>query len=132
MSKQFTINVTSRMQSGQVYFNTTISPTPNIAEVAMLPTINLSRAGNKLFRIDQLSAHNGNGATWNTSVGGDHGTIAQHSYTSRVQKDLAAAWTLFQSRVAAAEQAAMKSTYNTQPSVQGNSGDMTFFAANGK
>lgn len=120
-SNNVKLTVESQMVNGQVYFFSSITPTLTTAQANMLPSVNLSRGSNKQYRLDNLSAHNGTGATWDGE--GVHSAVNQSKYQSRVKNDIEAAWATFKSKLAASEKAAAAPVQNT--------GRSLFFAANG-
>lgn len=123
MTTDLTINVTSKMQGGQIYFDTKFNRSLDSVEQAQIKnfTVNLSRARNRYYTLDKLSDHNGTGATWNGI--GVHDSKSQYKYQERVKNDIATQWEAFKKAVVKA-----KTPVSTIPA---NSGYSTFFSANG-
>lgn len=82
------IKVEDNKQTGRVNFYSvgkSNNPEVNAAQV------NLSRGGTRMFRLDNLDAHNGQGsAQWNDGAS-CHSAEAKAAYIDRVTKDIAAA-----------------------------------------
>ena len=123
MSEDIKCSFSSNRVGGQIYFYSEFNRTPTADEVAAMPSVNLSRGTTRMFRLDQLDQHNGNGAVWDGNRNdGKHSEKQEAAYVQRVQKDIASAWKSFKTGLAvkAAEAAKPKDTAKT-----------TFFFGNG-
>ena len=127
MSSDITINVSSNMVNGQIYFYTSFSRKLTEDESANLASVNLSRGGTRMFRLDRLADHNGTGANWSRRNDGLHSEKQQFQYTERVRKDIASAWE--SSKAAIAKAAAAKKAAAEQAAL--NTSVQPFFVANG-
>ena len=92
---------------GQLYFETTFNRTPTSDELAVMPSVNLSRGGIGMFRLDRLNQHNGGGAQWDDGKS-IHTAGAFTNYRTRVYNDVSAAWKTFKANIAKAEAKAIE------------------------
>lgn len=82
------IKVEDNKQTGRVNFYSVGSSSNDEVNAAK---VNLSRGSSRLFRLDNLDAHNGQGsANWNDGQS-IHSAVAKANYIARVTKDIAAA-----------------------------------------
>lgn len=130
MSKPFNLNVQSKMVNGEIYFTSTVEGVEP-SELSLLRSVNLSRGGSKMYRLDQLANHNGSGANWKNRNDGVHSENQQYAYTSRVQKDIDAAWTASKAAIIAARNAKAAAAKAAADNAAFNTGYTTFFSKNG-
>jgi hypothetical protein len=119
------IEVTEKFVDGEIHFFSTVSGVTD-DERELLEEVNLSRGGNKTYRLDQLSFHNGSGANWSNPSDGLHSNAAQFKYRERIRADLATAWSDSKAAIAADREVVEEecaTPMNTSASV--------FFMANG-
>ena len=67
------------------------------AERDALPEVNLSRGSIRMYRLDELHFHNGDGATW-SGQDEEHTIEERDAYLQRVASEVAEAWTNFTNR----------------------------------
>lgn len=117
------INVQSNVAAdGRIMFYSTVSGITE-SEKSLLKTVNLSRGGNKQYRLDQLEAHNTSAGSWRNRNDGTHSEIQESNYRQRVANDLKAAW--------AASQEAIAKARTPKPVAPVATAKSVFFAANG-
>src|SRR3990167_5237024 len=117
------IAVIKEIVDGQLCFNTTFNRTLTATENSLMPSVNLSRGGKRMYRLDKLADHNGTGASWNDGNNVIHNKAAFDTYKDRVKTDISVAWTIFKAAVI---------KVNTPEVVVTADGKSLFFAANGQ
>ena len=101
MSEDLKCSFSSNRVSDQIYFYSEFNRTPTADEVAVMPSVNLSRGGTRMYRLDNLNLHNGTGATWTNRNDGQHSEKQEAAYVQRVTKDIEAAWKSFKATITA-------------------------------
>lgn len=95
------ITFSEGMKAGHIVHETKFSRPLTAEESSLLPTVNLSRGGNRQYRLDNLANHT-DSANWSIPTDGVHTEEAQAKYRNRVRKDVEAAWATFKTRLAEA------------------------------
>lgn len=73
--------------NSEIYFKVLVTGVKP-SELGLLSSVNLSRGGLRNFRLDNLSAHNGSGATWD-GKSPKHTYAQEIAYVNRVSADIA-------------------------------------------